>query len=93
MMHTNTFLSTLRQNVIKYNALNTFGPRQNDRRFPNYILKIIFLNIGHSILIQISMIFIPNGPINNKPALVLVMPFYRMGDKAINRLFHNQGAM
>ena len=34
------------------------------------ILKCIFLNENHRILIQISLKFFSNGPIDNNPALV-----------------------
>ena len=37
------------------------------------ILKVIFFKEDCGILINISLKFIPNGPINNKPALVQII--------------------
>ena len=48
---------------------NTLKPRQNGCRFPDEIFKWIFLNENVSISIDISLKFVPNGPINNIPAL------------------------
>ena len=48
----------------------TLRPRQNGRHFPDDIFKWIFLNENLWILIDISLKFVPNGPINNIPALV-----------------------
>ena len=45
------------------------------------IFKWIFLNENCRIPIQISLRFIPNSLIDNKPALVLVMACHRTGDK------------
>ena len=39
----------------------------------NNICKCIFLNTNDSILIQISLKFVPISPIDNKPALVQEM--------------------
>ena len=51
-------------------AINTLRPRQNGRHLPDDIVKWIFLNENVSISIDISLKFVPNGPINNIPALV-----------------------
>ena len=48
----------------------TSRPRENDRHFPDDILKCIFLNEKVWIFIKISLKFVPKGPINN--ILVLV---------------------
>ena len=48
------------------------------------ILKCIFLNENVSILIQISVKFVPKGPIDNKSALVQVMACRRTGDKPLS---------
>ena len=50
--------------------LNTLSPRQNGRHFADDILKCIFLNEYVLIPIEISLKFVPRGPINNIPALV-----------------------
>ena len=51
-------------------VLNTLRPRQNGRHFPDDIFKWIFLNENVFISIKISLKFVPNGQINNIPALV-----------------------
>ena len=47
------------------------------------IFKCIFLNEYDRIQIQISLKFVPRGPIDNKPALVQVMAWRRTGDKPL----------
>ena len=54
-------------------AFNTLRPRQNGRHFPVDIFKCIFLFENVSIAIEISLKFVPKGPINNIPALVQIM--------------------
>ena len=49
---------------------NTLRPRQDGRHFPDGIFKCIFLNENVLISIKISLKFVPNGQINNIPALV-----------------------
>ena len=49
---------------------NTLRPRQNWRHFADDILKSIFLNENVWIPIEISLKFVPKGPIDNIPALV-----------------------
>ena len=61
--------------------LNTLRPRQNGRQFPIDIFKWIFLNENVWISINISLNFVPNGPINNIPTLVQVMAWCRPGDQ------------
>ena len=63
---------------------NTLRPRQNDRRFADDIFKRIFLNENVRIAIEISMKFVPNGRINNNPALVQIMAWRRSGDKPLS---------
>ena len=50
--------------------INSFLPEQNGRHFSDDIFKHIFLNANVRIVIKISLKFIPNGPIDNKSALV-----------------------
>ena len=45
--------------------------------------KCIFLNENYTILIQISLKFVPRSPIDNKPALVHGMAWCRIGDKPL----------
>ena len=64
--------------------VNTSRPRQNDRLFADDIFKRIFLNENIRISIQISLMFILNGPIYNIPALVQIMAWCRPGDKTLS---------
>ena len=52
--------------------INTLRARQNGRRFPGDIFKLIFLNENVGISIRISLKFVPRGPINNNSALVQI---------------------
>ena len=45
-------------------------PEQNGRRFADDIFRCIFVNEMVCILIKISLIFFPKGPIDNDPSLV-----------------------
>ena len=65
-------------------TFNTLRPRQNGRHFANDIFKCIFLNKIVSIAIEISLKFVPKGPINNIPALVQIMAWRRSGDKPLS---------
>ena len=50
-------------------AFNTLRPRQNGSHFADDILKCIFLNDEVWIPIEISLKFVPKGPIDSIPAL------------------------
>ena len=63
--------------------VNTLRPRQNGRHFPDDIFKCIFCNANVRIWIQFSLKFVPNGPIDNKPALVQVMTRRLFGAKPL----------
>ena len=65
-------------------TLNTLRPRQNGRHFPDDIFKWIFLNENVWISINISLKFVPGGPINNIPTLVQIMAWRRSGDKPLS---------
>ena len=65
-------------------ALNTLRPRQNGPHFADDIFKCIFLNENVWILLKISLKFVPKVPINYIPALVLIMPWHRPGDKPLS---------
>ena len=65
-------------------VLNTLRPRRNRRHFADDIFKCIFLNENVLISIQISLKFIPKGPINYIPALVQIMAWRRQGDKPLS---------
>ena len=64
--------------------VNTLKPTQNGRKFPDDIFKCIFFNDNIWISIKISMKCVPNGPINNIPALVQIMAWRRPGDKPLS---------
>ena len=50
--------------------LNPLWPRQDGFHFADDIDKCIFVNENILISVEISLKFIPKGPINNIPALV-----------------------
>ena len=83
---TKTLLNYIR--FIKMNAghiyFNSLRPRQNGRHFADAIFKCIFLNENVWIPINISMKFVPKGPINNIPALVQIMAWRCPGDKPLS---------
>ena len=58
---------------VPYYTLNTLRPRQIGRHFADDTFNSIFLNGNARISIEISLKFVPNGPINNTPALVQIM--------------------
>ena len=60
-------------NTLIYSLLNILRPRQSGRHFPYDIFKCIFLKENVLLSIKISLNFVPNGPINNIPTLVLIM--------------------
>ena len=70
--------------ITRGHSINTLRPRQNGRHFPDDIFKCIFLNENVWILLQISLKFVPKGPINNIPALVQIMAWRRPGDKPLS---------
>ena len=54
------------------------------RHLPDDIFKRIFLNENSRIPIEISLKFVPWGPINNIPALVQIMAWRRTGDEPLS---------
>ena len=65
-------------------CVNTLRPRQNGRHFSDDIFKWIFLNENVWISINISLKFVPRGPINNILTLVQIMAWRRPGDKPLS---------
>ena len=57
---------------LSLQTLNTLRPRQNGRHFAEDTFKRIFMNETVRISINISLKFVPNGLINNTPALVQI---------------------
>ena len=49
---------------------NSSPPGQNGRHFADDIFRCTFMDEKFSILIKISLKFVPEGPIDNNPALV-----------------------
>ena len=66
------------------NLIITLRPRQDGRHFADDIFKCVFLNENISISINISLKFVPKGPINNIPALVQIMAWRHPGDKPLS---------
>ena len=64
--------------------LGTLRPRQNGRHFADDTFKHILLNENVRISIEISLKFVPKGPINNIPALVQITAWRRPGDKPLS---------
>ena len=59
-------------------TVNTLRPEQNDHHLVNDI-KLIFVCENCCTLIHISLKFVSDDPINNKPALVWIMVCHRTG--------------
>ena len=61
---------------VKASSLNAIiiikssPPEQSGRYFTDGIFRCIFMNKKFCVLIEISLKFVPRGPINNIPALV-----------------------
>ena len=65
-------------------CFNTLRQRRNRRHFADDIFKCIFLHENVWISIEISLKFVPKGPINNIPALVQIMAWCRLGNKPLS---------
>ena len=66
----------------KYNNSSPSG--KNVHHFPDDIFKCIFLNENLRISIRNSLKFVPEGQINNIPALVQIMAQHWPGDKPLS---------
>ena len=66
------------------NTIIILRPRQNGRHFTDDIFKCIFLNENVWIPIEISLMFVPKGSINNNPALFQIMAWRHPGDKPLS---------
>ena len=64
--------------------VNTLGPRQNGRHFPDDIFKCIFLNENVWISIMISLMFVLVCPINTFPTLIQIMAWLPLADKPLS---------
>ena len=65
-------------------SVNSMRPRQNGGHFADDTLKRFFLNGNDTILIKISVKFVPKGPFNNIPALDQIMAWRRPGAKPLS---------
>ena len=63
---------------------NVLRSTQNGRLFPDDIFQCIFFNENVWLSVNISVKFIPKGPINNIQALVQIMAWRRPGDKPLS---------
>ena len=81
-----TFAQNISQNVPQpyRQGVNSLRPRQNGRHFADEVFKCILLNENVWIPIKISLKFVPQGLINNIPALVQIMAWCRQGDKPLS---------
>ena len=65
-------------------CVNSSPPGQNGCIFADDIFRCIFMNEKFCILNKISLKVVPNGPIDNNPALVQVMAWRRIDDKPLS---------
>ena len=63
--------------------LNSSPPGQNGRHLADDVFRCIFMNEKFCVLIEISLKFVPKGPIGNSPTLVQIMAWRRIGDKPL----------
>ena len=77
------YLSCMFSRVLIY-LINTLRPRHYGRHFPDDIFKWIFVNENAWISINISLKFVPRGPISHIPALVQMMAWRWPGDKPLS---------
>ena len=64
--------------------INSLRPRRNRRHFADDTFKYIFFNENVIVSVEISLKFVPKGPINNIPTLVQIMAWRRPGDKPLS---------
>ena len=74
-------ISHSQRNTVPFNTLRL---KQNGRHFTDDIFKCILLNENVLISMKISLKFVPQGPINNTPALILIMAWRRTDDKPLS---------
>ena len=67
----------------KHMAITHMKPEQNGWHLTDDTFKHILLNKNYCILIEISLKFVPKGPIDNNSALVEVMAWCRTGTKSL----------
>ena len=72
------------QEHMNNSHFNTLRPRQDGRHFADDIFTFIFFNENCCILNKFSLKYVRKGPIDNNPALVLIMAWRRSGDKPLS---------
>ena len=80
-------VSYICRNMLNHSHVGLFKhieAEKNGRHFPDDIFKCIFFNENVWIPIQVSLKFVPKGPIKNIPALVRIMAWRRPGDKPLS---------
>ena len=75
--------SLMNVTMAQWKELNALWLGQDGCHFADNIFKCIFLNENLWISINISLKFVPKGPINNIQALVQIMAWRRPGDKPL----------
>ena len=70
--------------VARLQWVNILRMRQNGCHYTDNSFKCIFLNENVCISIQISLKFVPKGPINNITALVQIMATRRPDNKSLS---------
>ena len=70
--------------VLTWRPINTLGPRQYCRHFPDDIFECIFLNKNVWIPLKISLKFLPKVRINSFSALVQIRARRRPGDQPLS---------
>ena len=71
--------------VTRPQWVSTLRPRQHGHHFSDDIFKCIFLNENVCNAIEISLKFVPPGPVNNIPALAWIMAWCQPGDKSFSQ--------
>ena len=79
MAHTESVVKAHTESVV-----NTLRLRRNEQHFADDIFKRIFFNENVWFSINISLKFVPKGPMNNIPALVQIMAWRRSGYKPLS---------
>ena len=69
---------------ISRKLILTHLSEQNGRHLADNLFRRIFMNEKVGILIEISLNFVPKGPIDNKSVLVQVMAWRWIGDKPLS---------
>ena len=82
--YTKSDILSMDRTTVEWRCVSPLRPRQNGRRIADDTFKRIFLNKNVRISIEISLKFVPKGPINNIPALVQIVAWRRSGDKPLS---------